>query len=110
MPHLKTKKMTFYQGRRSYNRIPRRRLADQPKLNKVMELGKHLDSTFAQRFVDADAWKGLKDKMFGKEFELGVKEVTEQAIIGVTSLVGGAGGEGLRLGDGDWQYRAQSER
>ena len=90
--------MTFYQGRRSYNRIPRRRLADQPKLQKVIELGKHLDSDFAKRFVDADAWKGLKDKLFGKEFELGVKEVTEQAVIGVTSLVGGTGGKVFGLG------------
>ena len=63
-----------------------------------MELGKHLDSSFAQRFVDADAWKGLKDKLFGKEFELGVKEVAEQAVIGVTSLVGGTGGKVFGLG------------
>ena len=98
MLHLKTDKMTFYQGRRSFNKIPRRRLADQPKLKKVMELGKHLDSSFAQRFVDADAWKGLKDKLFGKDFQLGVKEVTEQAVIGVTSLVGGTGGKVFGLG------------
>ena len=90
--------MTFHQGRRTFNRIPRRRLADQPKLKKVMELGKHLDSGFSERFLDADAWKGLKDKMFGKEFELGVKEVTEQAVIGVTSLVGGTGGKVFALG------------
>jgi len=90
--------MTFYQGRRSYNRIPRRRLADQPKLKKVIELGKHLDSSFAQRFVDANAWKGLKEKLFGKEFNLGVKQVTEQAIIGVTSLVGGGTGKVFGLG------------
>ena len=63
-----------------------------------MELGKHLDSSFVQRFVDADAWKGLKDKLFGKEFQLGVKEVTEQAVIGVTSLVGGTGGKVFGLG------------
>ena len=42
------------------------------------------------RFVDADAWKGLKEKVFGKEFQLGVKEVTQQAIIGETSYDGGA--------------------
>lgn len=90
--------MTFQQGKRSYNRIPRRRLADQPKLDKIMALGKHLDSSFAQRFVDADAWKGLKDKIFCQEFEMGVKQVTEQAVIGVTSLVGGTAGKVFGLG------------
>ena len=90
--------MTFRQGKRSYNRIPRRRLADQPKLHKIMELGKHLDSGFMKRFADADAWKGLKDKLFGKEFEFGVKEVTQQAIIGVTSLAGGTAGKVFGLG------------
>ena len=72
--------MTFQQGRRSYNRIPRRRLADQPKLQKIMELGKHLDSDFASRFLDRDAWKGLKEKLFGKEFQLGVKEVLSRRL------------------------------
>lgn len=96
--HFKTKKMTFQQGRRTYNRIPRRRLADQPKLDKILKLGKHLDSDFMHRFVDADAWKGLKDKIFGKEFELGVKQVTEQAVIGATSLAGGAVGKVFGLG------------
>ena len=90
--------MTFQQGKRTYNRIPRRRLADQPKLDKIMKLGKHLDSDFMHRFVDADAWKGLKDKIFGKEFELGVKQVTEQAVIGVTSMVGGPVGKVFGLG------------
>ena len=90
--------MTFQQGRRSYNRIPRRRLADQPKLQKIMELGKHLDSDFASRFLDRDAWTGLKEKLFGKEFQLGVKEVTQQAIIGVTSLAGGTVGKVYGLG------------
>ena len=89
--------MTFHQGRVSYNRIPRRRLADQPKLAKIRELGKHVDHMF-DRFVDADAWKGLKEKIFGKEFQLGVKEVTQQAIIGVTGLVGGTGGKVFGLG------------
>ena len=63
-----------------------------------MALGKHLDSSFAQRFIDADAWKGLKDKIFGQEFEMGVKQVTEQVIIGVTSLVGGTAGKVFGLG------------
>ena len=90
--------MTFQQGKRSYNRIPRRRLGDQPKLDKIIALGKHLDSSFSQRFVDADAWKGLKDQIFGQEFEMGVKQVTEQAIIGVTSLAGGAVGKVFGLG------------
>ena len=56
--------MTFHQGRVSFNRIPRRRLADQPKLEKIRELGKHVDHMF-DRIVDADTWKGLKEKVFG---------------------------------------------
>ena len=37
-------------------------------------------------------------KLFGKEFQLGVKEVTQQAIIGVTSLAGGTVGKVYGLG------------
>jgi len=91
----------FLQGRSS--RIPRRALADQPKLKKVVELMKDVEIPTESLSDLASGWKKAKDKLLGAKFQKGFKQAAEQSIIGTVGVLGGAQGKlfaiGMEMGD-----------
>ena len=81
--------MTFRQGKHTFARIPRRALADQPKLQKLRQMAAELDIDILSGHLDS-GMKGLKEKVLGPEFHKGIK--TGLAEMGIAAAVGAFGG------------------
>jgi len=95
--------MTEFLQDRSLSRIPRRVLADQPKLRKVVALMKDVDIPTESLSDLANGWKVAKNKLLGDKFQKGFKQAAEQTIIGTIGVLGGGAGKvfaiGMELGD-----------
>ena len=95
--------MTEFLQDRSLSRIPRRVLADQPKLRKVVALMKDVDIPTESLSDLANGWKVAKEKLLGDKFQKGFKQAAEQTIIGTIGVLGGGAGKvfaiGMELGD-----------
>ena len=87
--------MTFRQGKHTFARIPRRLLADQPKLQKLRQMAAELDIDILSGHLDS-GMKGLKEKVLGPEFHKGIK--TGLAEMGIAAAVGAFGGRSPRWG------------
>ena len=95
--------MTEFLQDRSISRIPRRALADQPKLRQVVALLKDVDIPTESLSDLANGWKVAKEKLLGDKFQKGFKQAAEQAVIGTIATLGGGMGKlfaiGMELGD-----------
>mgnify|MGYP000468720694 CR=1 FL=1 len=80
--------MTFRQGKHTFARIPRRALADQPKLQKLRQMAAELDIDILSGHLDSGM--KLKEKVLGPEFHKGIK--TGLAEMGIAAAVGAFGG------------------
>ena len=91
----------FLQDRGS--RIPRRVLADQPRLSNVVKLMKEVDIPMESMSDLSNSWKVVKDKVMGANFAKGFKQAGEQAAIGTVASLGGGAGKvfaiGMEVGD-----------
>ena len=85
--------MTEFLQDRSLSRIPRRVLADQPKLRKVVALMKDVDIPTESLSDLANGWKVAKEKLLGDKFQKGFKQAAEQTIIGTIATLGGGAGK-----------------
>ena len=84
-------------------RIPRRALADQPRLSHVVDLMKEVDIPMESMSDLANSWKVVKQRVMGETFAKGFKQVAEQGAIGTVATLGGGAGKvfalGMEMGD-----------
>ena len=90
--------MAFEQGIHGFNSIPRRRLADQPKLKEMLGVLKAVDIPHDRASV-SKAWADIKSNVFGKSFKTGIKAaVGEQVAAALLATFGGGYGKVFALG------------